>query len=254
MWEDVDQNVDQREAAEEKAELVVVTEHDEEGVEDSREALEGGGLEDNTHDPQTPERPEGFNQTQMTDRLTREKERRSAELEPPENFRQLAEIVNLAAEAAGPENADLPDKRATDETVCVDAEQQTEPSEQKEQTSRSSQATLPEQLAPPRETDEPEITEQLPAESEATRQTAEAEFSQDKRTATSRQAEDVAACSEGSAETAPAKDEQAKPAEAAVPHTNGREVDGAMARRLAERLFNLDGFQRVDVVKHLDKE
>lgn len=251
MWEDVDQNVDQREAAEEKAELVVVTEHDEEGVEDSREALEGGVLEDNTHDPQTPERPEGFNQTQMTDRLMREKERRSAELELPENFRQLAEIVNLAAEAAGPENADLLDKRATDETVCVDAEQQTEPSEQKEQTSRSSEATLPEQLAPPRETDEPEITEQLPAESEAT---AEAEFSQDKRAATSRQAEDVAGCSEGSAETALAKDEQAKPTEAAVPHANGREVDGAMARRLAERLFNLDGFQRVDVVKHLDKE
>uniref|UniRef100_A0A674NY82 PH and SEC7 domain-containing protein 2-like n=1 Tax=Takifugu rubripes TaxID=31033 RepID=A0A674NY82_TAKRU len=58
----------------------------------------------------------------------------------------------------------------------------------------------------------------------------------------------------GSADTVLANEEQAKPAETPVPHANGREVDSAMARRLAERLFNLDGFQRVDVVKHLDKD
>ncbi|RVE65847.1 hypothetical protein OJAV_G00120580 [Oryzias javanicus] len=34
---------------------------------------------------------------------------------------------------------------------------------------------------------------------------------------------------------------------------NGK-VDKAMARSLAERLFNLDGIQRADVVKHLDKD
>lgn len=251
-WNDMDQDVDQCEAAEEKGELVVVTEHDKEGVEDSLEALEERCLEDNTCDPQTPESPEHFDEIQMTDRPIQEKEPLSAAVEPPQHLKQLAEIVNLAAEAAQPEDADLPDQRAADERVRVEAEQQTEPSEQKEQTSRSSQAAVLEQLVQPRETDEPEITEQLPAESEATQETAEEEFSQDKRTATSHQVKEVS--EGGSADAVLANEEQAKPAEMAVPHANGREVDSAMARRLAERLFNLDGFQRVDVVKHLDKE
>ncbi|XP_011603145.2 PH and SEC7 domain-containing protein 2 isoform X2 [Takifugu rubripes] len=204
--------------------------------------LEERGLEGNTCDPQTPESPEHFDEIHMTDRPMQEKEPLSAAVEPPQHLKQSAEIVNLAAEAARPEDADL----------AVEAEQQTEPSEQKEQTSRSSLATLPEQLVQPRETDEPEITEQLPAESEATPETAEEEFSQDKRTATSHQVEGVS--EGGSADTVLANEEQAKPAETPVPHANGREVDSAMARRLAERLFNLDGFQRVDVVKHLDKD
>lgn len=252
MWNDMDQNVDQFEAAEEKRELEVVTELDEEGVEDSGEALEERALEDNTCDPQTPESAEHSDEIQMTDRPTQEMERRSAAFEPPQHLKQLAETVNLAAEAAQAEEADLPDKRAADERVCVEAEQQTEPSEQKEQTSRLSQATVPEQLVQPRETDEPEITEQLPAESEATQETAEEEFSQDKRTAMSHQVEELS--DGGSADTVLANEEQAKPAETAVPHTNGREVDSTTAQRLAEQLFNLDGFQRVDVVKHLDKE
>lgn len=247
---DTDQDVDQCEAAEEKGELVVVAEHDEEGVGDSREALEERGLEDNTCDPQPPESPEHFDESQMTDRPVPEKEPLSAAVEPPQHFKQLAEIVNLAAEAARPEDADLPDQRAADERVRAEAEQQTEPSEQKEQTSRWSQATVPEQLVQPRETDEPEITEQLPAESEE--EAAGGEFGQDERTATTHQVEEVG--EGGSADTVLASEERAKPAETAEPHANGREVDSAMARRLAERLFKLDGFQRVDVVKHLDKE
>eukprot|EP00066_Takifugu_rubripes_P013879 XP_011603145.1 PREDICTED: PH and SEC7 domain-containing protein 2-like isoform X2 [Takifugu rubripes] len=216
---------------------------EERGLEDNTcDPLEERGLEGNTCDPQTPESPEHFDEIHMTDRPMQEKEPLSAAVEPPQHLKQSAEIVNLAAEAARPEDADL----------AVEAEQQTEPSEQKEQTSRSSLATLPEQLVQPRETDEPEITEQLPAESEATQETAEEEFSQDKRTATSHQVEGVS--EGGSADTVLANEEQAKPAETPVPHANGREVDSAMARRLAERLFNLDGFQRVDVVKHLDKD
>lgn len=252
-WNDMDQDVDQCEAAEEKGELVVVTEHDEEGLEDSGEALEERGLEENTCDPQTPECPQPFDEIQMTERPMQEREPLCAAVEPPLHLKLLAEIVNLAAEAAQPEEADLPDQHAADERVRVEAEQQTEPPEQKEQRSRWSQATVPEQLVQPRETDEPEITEQLPAGSQATQETAEEEeFSQDKRTATSHQVQEVS--EGGSADPVLANEEQAKPAETAVRHANGREVDGAMARRLAERLFNLDGFQRVDVVKHLDKE
>nr|XP_057912708.1 PH and SEC7 domain-containing protein 2 isoform X2 [Doryrhamphus excisus] len=42
--------------------------------------------------------------------------------------------------------------------------------------------------------------------------------------------------------------------EDAPPHMNGDDVDREMACHLAERLFKLDGVQRVDVVKHLDKD
>uniref|UniRef100_A0A3Q3KCI5 SEC7 domain-containing protein n=1 Tax=Monopterus albus TaxID=43700 RepID=A0A3Q3KCI5_MONAL len=36
--------------------------------------------------------------------------------------------------------------------------------------------------------------------------------------------------------------------------SNNREVERQMARCLAERLYKLDGIQRLDVVKHLDKD
>lgn len=241
--------MDQCEAAEEKAELLKETERSEEDVENSQEVLEKSSLEDNAREQQTPERPEHFDRLQMTDRPTREKEQCSEELEQPQYLKQLT------TEGAQPENADLPDKCGADETVEAEQQrEQTEPSEQKEPTSRSTQATVPEQLVQPRETDEPEITEQLPAESEATEQTAEGEFSQDKQATASHQVQAVEGSLGGAAETVLANGGQVKPAEPAAAHINGCEVDSEMARQLAQRLFKLDGFQRVDVVKHLDKE
>lgn len=258
MRKDIDQNVDQREAAEENGELQMEPERYGEDVGNSQEVPEDRGSEEDTCQQQAPEGPEHFHQLPMTDRPSQEKEPGSAELEHPPRSQPSAEAAGLAAEAARPENADLPDRRAADERTEEEEErqqrEQTEPPEQKEQTSRSSPAAGPEQPEQPRETDEPEITEQLPAEREATRQTAGAEFSQDKLTATSHQVLEAGGSEEGRAEAVPANGEHVKPAEAAGPHANGREVDGEMARRLAERLFNLDGFQRVDVVKHLDKE
>lgn len=41
---------------------------------------------------------------------------------------------------------------------------------------------------------------------------------------------------------------------AAVPYMNGGGVDRDEARRLAEKLFRLEGIHRTDVVRHLDKE
>lgn len=58
----------------------------------------------------------------------------------------------------------------------------------------------------------------------------------------------------GDVKTVVANGEQAKPLYTAVPHMNGGDVDREAARLLAERLFTLDDIQRVDVVKHLDKE
>lgn len=254
-WRHIDQNVDHCEAGEEKADLLKETELNEEDVEDPQQVLEEISLEDNTREQLTPGRPEHFGQLQMTDGPTQEKEQRSEEEEQPQNLKQSQEDVDLAEGAVRPENADLPDKRAADETVEAEQQpEQTEPSEQKEPTSRSAQATLPEQLVQPRETDEPEITEQLPAESEATEQTAEGEFARDTQATTSPQLRGEELGVREAAEAAVADGEQVNAAEPAAPHLNGCEVDSEMARRLAERLFQLDGFQRVDVVKHLDKE
>uniref|UniRef100_A0A8C2ZFP2 Pleckstrin and Sec7 domain containing 4 n=1 Tax=Cyclopterus lumpus TaxID=8103 RepID=A0A8C2ZFP2_CYCLU len=58
----------------------------------------------------------------------------------------------------------------------------------------------------------------------------------------------------GSVRTTVANEERPKSPETAVPHMNGDAVNREMARRLAERLYKLDGIQRVDVVKHLDKD
>ncbi|XP_070844811.1 PH and SEC7 domain-containing protein 3 [Chaetodon trifascialis] len=172
--------------------------------------------------------------------------------------------MELTEESTHPEKADLQEgSTPSEQTVCVEAEdpgaaeqqEQTEPSEQNEQTADSSLPALSEQLAGPEETDESEITEQVSAETEVTQQTVEAEFSQvDKQAEASHQAEEVGGSEDGSVQTVVANGEQPKPPETAVPLMNGGEVDRELARRLAERLYKLDDIQRVDVVKHLDKD
>uniref|UniRef100_A0A671YPR3 PH and SEC7 domain-containing protein 3-like n=1 Tax=Sparus aurata TaxID=8175 RepID=A0A671YPR3_SPAAU len=172
--------------------------------------------------------------------------------------------MELAEEPTQPENADQPEESTpSEQTDCIQAEdpvvaeqqEQMEPSEQSEQTTDSSQPTLSEQLEHPEEIDESEITEQLSAETEVTQQTAEAEFSEvDKQAETSHQAEEAGHSENGSVQTVLTNGEQPKPPETAVSLMNGGEVDREKARCLAERLFKLDGIQRVDVVKHLDKD
>uniref|UniRef100_A0A3P8T5S8 SEC7 domain-containing protein n=1 Tax=Amphiprion percula TaxID=161767 RepID=A0A3P8T5S8_AMPPE len=49
-------------------------------------------------------------------------------------------------------------------------------------------------------------------------------------------------------------DTEPKHPDTAVTHMNGVEVDRETAHRLAKRLFILEGIQRADVVKHLDKD
>ncbi|XP_037340912.2 PH and SEC7 domain-containing protein 4 isoform X2 [Pungitius pungitius] len=59
----------------------------------------------------------------------------------------------------------------------------------------------------------------------------------------------------GGGEEGSASEERAEPPGGAPPPlVNGDAVNGEMARRLAERLRGLDGIQRVDVVKHIDKD
>lgn len=157
-------------------------------------------------------------------------------------------------ETARPEGADWP---AVERAICAEAEhptaserrEQTEPAERKEQTGLELQPPAPQ------ETDESEVMEQqqqpLPAEAAGEHQVAQVDEGQEAELWT----EVVASGSDALLpHTLLANGKQPQGPEMATPHANGAEVDRESARRLAERLFNLDGIQRVDVVKHVDKE
>ncbi|XP_054612875.1 PH and SEC7 domain-containing protein 1 [Dunckerocampus dactyliophorus] len=74
------------------------------------------------------------------------------------------------------------------------------------------------------------------------------------RAKTSHEAQEVTGTLNGSVPVLMANGETSRTSDDATPHMNGGDVDREMARHLAERLFKLDGVQRVDVVKHLDKD
>ncbi|XP_071321871.1 PH and SEC7 domain-containing protein 3 isoform X2 [Trachinotus anak] len=145
---------------------------------------------------------------------------------------------------------------ATEETEVIEETEVTEETEAAEQNEQSLPA-LSEQLVQPENSDESETTEQLSPEAEVTQEPAEAELNQvGTQAETLHQAEEVGGSEDGDVQTVVANGEQLKPSETAVPHMNhmnGSE-DREMARCLAERLHKLDGIQRVDVVKHLDKD
>ena len=167
--------------------------------------------------------------------------------------------MELTNQSARPETAERTEEcTQSDRTVCVEAkdpevpeQQQTEPPEQNEQspqTADASQPTPSEQHVLSEDSDESEITEQT----EVTEQTAEA--AEQVGSPALRQAEEFTGPEDGGVRTVMANGEKHKLPETPTPQMNGGEVDRAMARRLAEQLFKLDGIQPVDVVKHLDKE
>lgn len=176
----------------------------------------------------------------------------------PENTEQTEESAQLEQTEETEESAQ------SEQSVCVDAEaiaeqqEQTEPTmqnEQSQQMTNSPPPPLPEQLVEPENSYQSEITEQMSPEAEVTQQTAEVALNQvGTQAETLQQAEEVGVSENGDAQTVIANGEQPKPPETAVPLMNGGEVDREMAHHLAERLYKLDGIQRVDVVKHLDKE
>ncbi len=183
----------------------------------------------------------------------------TGQTEEPEMCEDVDENVDPEQSVAVPDNEE-PSTQAADnaeriensqeileQTVCAEAEDPgvAEQREQMEPLEQNEQMTVFELLVQPEKTDESEMTEQT----EVAQQTAEAELNQvDKR------AEEVGGGEDGSVQTVVANGEQPKPPETAAPHMNGGDVEREMAHRLAERLYKLDGIQRVDVVKHLDKE
>ncbi|KAL7376090.1 hypothetical protein ABVT39_000901 [Epinephelus coioides] len=283
MCEDVDENVEPEQSAaadDNDEELLIQEAGTTEKIENSAEIVElTVNLEETScleqqdcnqttsQDAELSPQPQPAESQQLE--MTEESEHIQAEVsqDSDQHLEQSPEM-ELTEESTQPETANLPEESTqSEQSVCVEAEdpgvveqqEQTEPSEQNEQTLQTanlSQPALCEQLVQP-ETDESGITEHLSPETEVTQQTAEAKFNLvDKQAEASHQGEEeeVGGGEDGSMQTVVANGEQSKPPETAVPHMNGDEVNREMARRLAERLYKLDGIQRVDVVKHLDKD
>ncbi|KAF7662951.1 hypothetical protein LDENG_00221890 [Lucifuga dentata] len=149
-----------------------------------------------------------------------------------------------------PENPDQPVQSAlSEQTVCVEAEEQ-EPVEENGQAKETSglspkPSALSAQLEQAEQTQGLKGREQLFPESEGSQLTEET---------VSYESEDSHCSKDGSIQTVIANGEQCKPSETAESHMNGSGLDREKACRLAERLHKLDGIQRVDVVKHLDKD
>ncbi|XP_069571353.1 PH and SEC7 domain-containing protein 1-like isoform X2 [Brachyistius frenatus] len=127
-------------------------------------------------------------------------------------------------EATRPEDAEQPEESARSEQALPVEAEEVGATEQRGRTEPS------------------ERTERPPPETEVTQQPEEAEDEE--------AAEDEDVTEDRDAQTVVATKEQHE----ALPHMNGRETDRQTAGRLAERLFKLEGIQRADVVKHLDKD
>ncbi|XP_072227582.1 uncharacterized protein [Leuresthes tenuis] len=263
MCEDVDQNVEpeQSEAADNSEEASVQEAESAARIENSQETvtehenLEETNCLDQQECEQTTSQDREFEQLKMAEMP----EVVSHQTEDSNQLDSSSEM-ELIDQPTPAENAEQPEESTqTEEAVCVEAEesgvtaqrQQTEPSEQDEQPD-SPRPTLSEQLVPSEKTNESDTTEQLSPETEVTLQSGDADINQvDKQAAMPPRAENVIA-GDGDVLRVTANGEQHKAPDTAVPYMNGA-VDRDQARRLAEQLFNLDGIQRADVVKHVDK-
>lgn len=291
MCKDVDQNVDlkQSETADNKEEkLIEVAEHTRR-IENSQEIVEltekqeeeTGYLEQQDFDQTTSQdrelspQPEHSKseQLEMTKQLEQIQVEASHQTEEQysEDSEELGGLqhldqsphIELTEQLSQPENSDENEKNIQlEEIVCLEArepevveqqEQMETPTEQNEQSLQMAnvhQPILSEQIVQPEKTVESEVTEQVSLETEVPQQIEEADSNMVDTCAEPSNRGDT---EDGDVQTV-ANGEQPKPLETAVPHMNGGEVDREMACQLAERLFKLDGIQRVDVVKHLDKE
>uniref|UniRef100_A0A8D2ZQ16 PH and SEC7 domain-containing protein 4-like n=1 Tax=Scophthalmus maximus TaxID=52904 RepID=A0A8D2ZQ16_SCOMX len=253
MCEDVDHDVEpeQPEAVDDDDEEATIQEAENaEGVEKLQEE-EKSCLEQQdcgqTTSPQ-PERPE-CEQLETSWKQDPEPIQEHSDLLGRSQHLEESPEIELTKQSAQPENAEQTVEESTpsEQTVCVEAEDP--------EVAGPTEPRLSEQLVQSESSDESEVREQLSAETELTQQTAEAEFEQVAAVdETSHQDEEPRGSEDGNVHTVVATGEQRQRPETAVPHLNGGEVDREMASRLAEQLFKLDGIQRVDVVKHLDKD
>ncbi|KAF7217144.1 PH and SEC7 domain-containing protein 4 [Nothobranchius furzeri] len=227
MHDDADQNVKLPEAAANNEEAAVQEAENPEKLENPLEREEGtvnlqetSRLEQQECDQtafRDPEQPEQAEEQVMAERIPAENMNQSQELE-------ISPEMELRDQSTQSENTEKAEGLSQPEQSVCAAMEITEQSEQ---------------------TNESETTEQLSPESEVSQQMEEADLNQvDQPVEMLEQAEDT--------EGVMANGEQRRGLETA--YMNGGEVDRVKARRLAERLFNLEEVERADVVKHLDKD
>ncbi|XP_030005365.1 PH and SEC7 domain-containing protein 1 isoform X2 [Sphaeramia orbicularis] len=171
-----------------------------------------------------------------------------------ESYQVQAEVESQDSKGPEQEMTEQSTQPEAEESDVVEQQEQMGPSEVDEQSllTANPQATLSEQSGKdPEKIDESEITEQLPPETVDTQPAVEDGSLQEGTQEVSDESEQAGY---RSGQTDVANEEQTIPLEMAIPHINGADVDREKACRLAERLFKLDDVQRVDVVKHLDKD
>ncbi|XP_030623708.1 PH and SEC7 domain-containing protein 4 [Chanos chanos] len=156
------------------------------------------------------------------------------ETEPSQQSKQseCLEQSELSEQLERPEHSEFTEKL-----------KQSESSEMTECSEVTGQSQLVEETEPPDSTEKSEPLPQM--EKEQPEQVAQTSLSQSLTPNTDEKGEQL----EEPVLTPESKDK-------AVPYVNGRaeSVDREEARRLAERLYRLEGFQRRDVVRHLDKD
>lgn len=160
------------------------------------------------------------------------------QLTQSENQQHLEETVGVDPQGTEEVEKMQPVEETLDLPTQMCSERPEQP-EQPEQPERTSESELKEQLSP-----EPEVTQQIQIQDVILKQA-------DTTVGESHQAEESEVTDNEDVKKPEANGEQHKAPGSAF--KNGK-VDKAMARSLAERLFNLDRIQRADVVKHLDKE
>ncbi|KAK2888256.1 PH and SEC7 domain-containing protein 2 [Channa argus] len=271
MCIDVNQNMhpEQSETVDDKEDTSIQAAEDTERTEHSQEILEMTNclekqdcdqmnLQDREMSPQPGnsvfEQLEMFKeseqiQTEVSHQIEEQYSEGSGVLELSQHLDQLPQ-VELNEQSIHPETPETVDE-SEERGACFEAgepedvehqgqmETLTEQNEQPLETADVS--TRSEQLVRPEKTFEPEVTQQTEGFTKG-----------DEKVEKSDQAE--VAGEDGDVQTVLAKADEASPPATAVLHMNGGEVDRQMACRLAERLYKLDGIQRVNVVKHLDKD
>ncbi|XP_011480068.1 PH and SEC7 domain-containing protein 4 [Oryzias latipes] len=160
------------------------------------------------------------------------------QLTQSENQQHLEETVGVDPQGTEEVEKMQPVEETLDLPTQMCSERPEQP-EQPEQPERTSESELKEQLSP-----EPEVTQQIQIQDVILKQA-------DTTVGESHQAEESEVTDNEDVKKPEANGEQHKAPGSAF--KNGK-VDKAMARSLAERLFNLDRIQRADVVKHLDKD
>lgn len=273
MREDEDHNVDPEQSkAEDNSEALTQEEEHVEKVESSQEGLEVEEticLEQQECDQRTSQDREVSPEHSESEQVetTEDPEQMLAEVshETEEQLGQSTPLdqspeMEMGNQSTQPQNAEEPEDYA--EIVCDGAEdpgvtmpqEQMEPSGLNEESLQTTSATQTQTLSEREMASESEIKEQLSPETEVTQQTEEPDVHQvDNQADASDHAEDFVVTDSEAAQRVVANGEQHKAPDTATSYING-EVDKGKACCLAERLFKLDGIQRANVVKHLDKE